>query len=77
MEAEGRALRQNVLRTGIGLVCLGAAAILLVAGAGFCLWAFYQWLIVNVGMIEAALIVGAGLLIVSGGLMWTAMRLSR
>lgn len=77
MEAEGRALRQGALRTGMGIACVIAATILLVAGVGLCLWALYQWLAVAVGMPEAALLVGAALMVISGGLVWTAIRLSR
>ncbi len=76
MEAEGRALRRGALRTGLGLASLAAAALLFVAGIGFCLWALFQWLVVVVGMPGAALLVGACLLIIAGGLIWMATRLS-
>lgn len=77
LEAEGRALRRGTLRTGAGLACLWAAALLLVAGLGLCLWALYQWLSLVVGSIVGALLIGGILLILSGGLVWTVMRLSR
>jgi hypothetical protein len=77
LEAEGRALRRGALRTGMGLACLGVAAVLLVAGICFCLWALFQWLVVVVGMPGAALLVGITFLLIAGGLAWTATRLSR
>jgi hypothetical protein len=77
LEAEGRALRQGALRTGLGLACLAAASLLLVAGAGLCLWALFQWLVVAVGMPGAALLAGACALLIAGILVWTATRLSR
>jgi hypothetical protein len=61
----------------MGLASLAAASLLLVAGIGFCLWALFQWLVVAIGMPTAALLVGVCLLIIAGGLIWTAIRLSR
>jgi hypothetical protein len=61
----------------MGFACLAVAAILLLAGICLCLWALFQWLIVVVGMPGAALLVGASFLIIAGGLIWLATRLSR
>lgn len=65
------------MRTGVGLVCVGSAALLLVAGLGFCLWALFQWLAAIVGMQMAALLVGVLLVVIGGGLIWVAIRLNR
>jgi hypothetical protein len=77
LEAEGKAFRRGMLRTGAGLACLGAAALLLLAGLSLCLWALFQWLTVTVGMPMAALWVGVILFVIGGGLTWIAIRLNR
>jgi hypothetical protein len=66
-----------MMRTGVGLVCVGGAGLLLLAGVGFCLWALLQWLATMVGMPLAALLVGVLLFAISGGLIWVAIRLNR
>lgn len=77
LEAEGRAFRQGALRTGVGLACVWAAALLLLAGIGFCLWALFQWLATVVGTIIGAVLIGGVLFLLSGLLLWTAMHLNR
>lgn len=77
LEAEGRAFRRGALRTGAGLACVWVAALLLLAGIGFCLWALYQWLVIVVGSIIGALLIGGILFLLSGVLIWTVIRLSR
>lgn len=76
-EAEGRALRQSILKTGLGIVFLTAAALLLVLGLGFSLWGLYTWLAASQGAAAAAAIIGFVALVLSGGLAWTAIRLGR
>lgn len=61
----------------MGIASLGVGAILLVAGICLCLWALFQWLSLMLGMPGAALMVGLVFLIIAGGLLWTAIRLTR
>lgn len=77
LEAEGRALRQATMRTGIALACLLVAAGVLLAGAGLLLWGCYQWLSAAIGGIGAKAIIGLFMVAVAGGLAWTAIRISR
>jgi hypothetical protein len=77
MEAEGRALRSATLRTGMGLACLFVAAILLLVGIGFSLWACYQWLSCSMGPIGAKALIGLFTMAIAGGLAWTAIRINR
>lgn len=77
LEAEGRALRQATLRTGIGLACLLIAAVVLLVGLGFCLWAGYQWLSMAMSPIAAKGLIGLLMVAMAGGLAWTAIRINR
>ena len=77
LETEGRVLRSAVIRTGVGLACLVAAALLAIIGLGFCLWAAYQGLAAQMGPASAALIIGVLMLLLAGLMAWTAIRLSR
>jgi len=77
MEAEGRALRRATLRTGLGLICLLVAALLLLVGIGFALWACYQWFALSMGTIAAAAVIGLFMMVLAGGLAWTAIRINR
>ena len=65
------------MRTGAGLAALLVAALLVFVGLGFCLWAAYQSLIVQVGSVNAALIVGGLMLLTAGLMTWIAIRLTR
>ncbi len=77
LEAEGRALRQATFRTGVGLVCLVMAGVLLLGGVLFCLWAAYYWLSVAFSPTLAKMLVGLVMMAIAGGFAWTAIRLSR
>jgi hypothetical protein len=77
LEAEGRALRKSVLRTGVGLACLGVASLLLLLGLGLCLWGVYLWLAVLLEPAAAAALIGVVSLLLAGGLAWMAIRLGR
>jgi hypothetical protein len=70
-------LRQSVLRTGIGIACLGVASVMLLLGLGLCLWGAYLWLAVSLQPAVAAMLIGAASLILAGGLVWIAIRLGR
>jgi hypothetical protein len=76
-EAEGRALRRAVFRTGWGLASLLVMGLLFAAGIGLCLWAGYQYMAGQLGSIEAALLAGGAALLLAGGFAWLAIRLSR
>ncbi len=70
-------LRSTVMRTGIGLACLAVAALLAFAGIGLCLWAAYQGLVVQIGPISAALMIGVLMLLLAVSMAWIAIRLTR
>jgi len=76
-EAEGRALRRAIFRTGWGLACMLVMGLLVAGGLGLCLWAAYQYMAGQLGHIEAALLAGAASLLLGGGFAWLAIRLSR
>jgi len=76
-EAEGRALRHALTRTGWGLVCLLVTGILVAVGAGFGLWAGYQFLLTRFSEIEAALLSGLFAFVLAGGFAWMAIRFNR
>ena len=65
------------MRTGVGLACLAVAALLVLAGLGFCLWAAYQGLAAEMGPTSAALLIGVLMLLLAGLMAWTAIRLTR
>ena len=71
------ALRRAIVRTALGVACLGAATVLVLGGVGYCLWAAYQGLALTVGAINAALIIGLLMLMLAGIMVWTARRLTR
>ena len=77
LEAEGRLLRRNAMRTGAGMAILLLAALLAFVGLGFCLWAAFQGLVVQVGPVNAALVVGVLILFFAGLMTWIAIRLVR
>jgi len=76
-EAEGRALRRAVFRTGWGLALMLVMGLLIAAGLGLCLWAGYTYVAIRIGDIRAALLAGAAALLLAGGCAWLAIRLSR
>jgi hypothetical protein len=65
------------MRTGAGLAVLMAAALVLFVGVAFCLWAAYQALAVQLGPVNAALVIGVLMLLLAGLMIWTAIRLAR
>jgi hypothetical protein len=70
-------LRRTVMRTGAGLAAVAVAAMLLVIGLGFCLWAAYLCLVVQVGTVNAALMIGVLMILMAGLMAWIASRLNR
>lgn len=70
-------MRRSVVRTSLGIACLRAATMMLVLGLALCLWAIYQWLSSALGSAGAASLIGVAALVLSGGLIWLAMRLGR
>jgi hypothetical protein len=77
LEAEARTLRSGVLRLGLSLALLGTAGTLMLVGVGLILRALYLYLEIVLTPPTAALITGVVTLLVSGGLLWSARRLSR
>ena len=77
LEAEARALRSGSFRLGLSLALLGTAGTLMVVGVGLILRALYLYLAIFLSPPTAILITGMVTLLVSGGLVWSARRLSR
>jgi hypothetical protein len=65
------------MRTGMGLALIAVAVLFVFVGLGFCLWAAYQGLVVQLGATSAALVIGVLMLLLAGLLAWTAIRLTR
>lgn len=64
VEAEGRVLRRQTVRVGIGLGCVGLALFIALIGVAFLLWGGYQLLLLWLSPATAALVMAlaAGLL---------------
>jgi len=77
LEAEGRALRRSLMRTGAGLGLIVTAVILGVTGFGLCLWSAYLYFATALEPPLAALATGGLTLSVSAILLWFAARLGR
>ncbi len=77
LEAEARALRSGSFRLGLSLALLGTAGTLMVVGVALILRALYLYLAIVLSPPTATLITGVITLLVSGGLVWSARRLSR
>ena len=77
LEAEARALRSGSFRLGLSLALLGTAGTLMLVGVALILRALYLYLAIFLSPPTATLITGMVTLLVSGGLVWSARRLSR
>lgn len=77
LEAEARALRAGAFRLGLSLALLGTAGTLGLGGMGLILWAVYLYLALILNPPTATLMTGIATMLVSGGLVWSARRLSR
>jgi hypothetical protein len=77
LEAEARTLRSGSFRLGLSLALLGTAGILMLVGVWLILRALYLYLAIFLSPPTATLITGVVTLLVSGGLVWSARRLSR
>lgn len=77
LEAEARALRAGSFRLGLSLALLGAAGVLGLGGMGLILRAVYLYFALVLSPPTATLMTGIVTLFVSGGLVWSARRLSR
>jgi hypothetical protein len=77
LEAEARALRSGSFRLGLSLALLGIAGILALGGVAIILWALYLYLAIALSPPTASLITGMVTLLIAGGLVWSARRLSR
>ena len=77
LEAEVRALRSGSFRLGLSLALLGTAGTLMLVGVALILRALYLYLALFLSPPTATLITGVVTLLVSGGLVWSARRLSR
>lgn len=77
LEAEGRALRRNTLRTGAGLMLLAVSGLLALTGVGFLIWALYGWLGTQFTQPQAAALTGLAVMGITGILLWLATRTAR
>lgn len=77
IEAEGRALRRSLIRTGAGLGLLVISAVFGLTGLGLCLWSAYLYLDTQLAAPLAALATGALTLLLAAGVLWIALRLGR
>jgi hypothetical protein len=77
LEAEARALRSGSFRLGLSLALLGTAGTLALGGVALILRALYLYLAIILSPPTATLITGMVTLLVAGGLVWSARRLSR
>ena len=77
IEAEGRALRHSLMRTGASLALLLVSAVLGLVGLGFCLWGAYLYLGTKLDAPLATLATGSLTLLLSAGVLWIALRLGR
>jgi hypothetical protein len=77
LEVEGRTLRRWAMRVGVGLALVVVSAVLGLAALGFCLWSAYLYFDTMLGTPMGALATGALTFLIAGGLLWTALRLSR
>jgi len=77
IEAEARALRSGAQRLAVTLVFLGTAGALTLVGVALLLRALYLYLLIVLIPPTATLITGLVTLLVAGGCVWSARRLSR
>jgi hypothetical protein len=77
LEAEARALRSGAFRLGLSLALLVTAGILTLSAVALILRALYLYLAIILSPPTATLITGVVTLLVAGGLVWIARRLSR
>lgn len=77
LEAEGRLLRLNVRRVGWGLALLAGGAALLLAGLALLLGSLYLYLATVVSPHGSVFLCGLVTVLLAGGLLWTARRLTR
>jgi len=66
-----------VARTAGGLALLAMALLLGLGGLGLLTWALYQVLAPLWGPAAAAAALGAGMIVIAGGLLWQTRRLTR
>lgn len=53
------------------------AALLALAGLGFCCWAAYQGLAAVMGPVNAGFVTGGAMLLLAGSMAWIAIRFAR
>lgn len=74
LEAEGRSFRKGVARLGVMGILLLLGSALAAVGLGLCLRAVYLWLSANLAPPAAAGVVGAVSLLLSGVVVWIAVK---
>ncbi len=75
LEDNFRIFRLGLISLALGLVILGVVWVLMLAGLGFIIWAFYLYLITFLSLPIAALLSGLMVLLVAGGLILSARQL--
>lgn len=77
LEAQGRALRQTVRRTALGMVVLLVGGLLLAAGLGFIIAGIYLILAAALTPWAGALITGAIVIVLGGVVAWIGLHTAR
>lgn len=77
LEAEGRALRSGIIRTGIGIAGVCIAAVILLGGLGLLMASGIVALSSIMSPALALLSAGLGCLLVAGVVAWTMVRQKR
>ena len=77
LEAEGRVLRRQAVRVGIGLRCVGLALFIATVGVVFLLWGGYQLLLLWLSPALAALAMALAALLLAVAALASARWLTR
>ena len=70
VEAEGKAFRAGVAKTGLALAFLTLVGLLFVTGFGLIVWAIYLFLRLSLTPAPSALLTGIFTLVIAGVLAW-------
>ena len=76
-EAEGRILRRWSVRTGVAVMLIAVAGLILLASVGFLLASLFLYCSEIWGTTVAALVVGTVLLFIAFLVFWAALRMTR
>lgn len=77
LEAEGRLFREQAARVGQSLGLVVVAMVLVITGAGFLVWALYQYLQTRMTAPGPALVTGLAAMFTAGIVLWVARQSAR